>query len=68
MRGIDGRETIDRIRAIDPRTKVLYMSGYADNAIVRNGGLGSGTGFIQKPFTGDELASRVRELLDGVAA
>lgn len=68
MHGLDGRQTIDRIRAIDPATRVLYMSGYSDDAVIRTGGLTAGTGFIQKPFSGDELAARVRELLDGVAA
>jgi two-component system, cell cycle sensor histidine kinase and response regulator CckA len=67
MRRLDGRETIGRIRGIEPATKVLYMSGYTNDAIIRSGGLGPGTGFIQKPFSGDELATRVRELLDGVA-
>ena len=68
MHGLDGRQTIDRIREIEPATKVLYMSGYTDDAIIRSGGLTPGTGFIQKPFSGEELAARVRELLDGVAA
>jgi PAS domain S-box-containing protein len=68
MRGLDGRETTDRIRAIEPSTKVLYMSGYTDDATIRSGALGAGTSFIQKPFSGDALASSVRELLDHVAA
>jgi two-component system, cell cycle sensor histidine kinase and response regulator CckA len=67
MLGVNGRQTIDRIREIEPATKVLYMSGYTDDAIIRSAGLGPRTGFIQKPFSGDELAARVRELLDGVA-
>jgi PAS domain S-box-containing protein len=67
MRRLDGRQTVDGIRGIEPATKVLYMSGYTDDAIIRSGGLGPGTGFIQKPFSGEELATRVRELLDGVA-
>jgi len=67
MRRLDGRQTVDGIRGIEPATKVLYMSGYTDDAIIRGGGLGRGTGFIQKPFSGEELAARVRELLDGVA-
>jgi len=67
MRRLDGRQTVDGIRGIEPATKVLYMSGYTDDAIIRSGGLGPGTGFIQKPFSGEELAIRVRELLDGVA-
>jgi two-component system, cell cycle sensor histidine kinase and response regulator CckA len=68
MRGLDGRETTERIRAIEPSTKVLYMSGYTDDATIRSGALTVGTGFIQKPFSGDALAARVRELLDHVAA
>ncbi len=67
MPGLDGHQTIDRIRELEPATRVLYMSGYIDDAVIRSTGLGPGTGFIQKPFSGDELAVRVRELLDGVA-
>jgi two-component system, cell cycle sensor histidine kinase and response regulator CckA len=68
MHGLDGRQTIERIRKLEPTMKVLYMSGYTDDAIIRSGGLTPGTGFIQKPFSGEELAARVRGLLDGVAA
>ena len=68
MHTLDGRQTIDRIRRIESATKVLYMSGYTNDAIIRTGGLGAGTAFIQKPFSGDELAIRVRELLDGAPA
>jgi two-component system cell cycle sensor histidine kinase/response regulator CckA len=64
MHGLDGRQTTDRIRTIEPTTKVLYMSGYTDDATIRSGALTAGTGFIQKPFSGDDLAARVRELLD----
>ncbi len=67
MLGLDGRQTIDRIREIEPTTRVLYMSGYTDAAVIRSSELGPGTGFIQKPFSGDELAVRVREVLDGAA-
>jgi CheY-like chemotaxis protein len=68
LSGVDGQETIGRIRAIDPTAKVLYMSGYTDDPIIRGGGLGDRTSFIPKPFSGDTLATRVRELLDGVRA
>jgi two-component system cell cycle sensor histidine kinase/response regulator CckA len=68
MHGLDGRETTERIRAIEPATKVLYMSGYTDDATIRSGALAAGTAFIQKPFSGDDLANRVRELLDHVVA
>jgi two-component system, cell cycle sensor histidine kinase and response regulator CckA len=68
MHGIDGRQTTDRIRAIVPTTKVLFMSGYTDDATIRSGALSAGTGFIQKPFSGDALATCVRALLDHAAA
>ena len=68
MSGLDGRQTTDRIRLIEPATKVLYMSGYSEDVTIRSGGLDGATAFIQKPFSGDELAVCVRELLDRVAA
>ncbi|HXK14425.1 MAG TPA: PAS domain-containing protein [Gaiellaceae bacterium] len=64
MQGLDGRETTDRIRTIAPATKVLFMSGYTEDATIRSGARTAGTGFIQKPFSGDALATCVRELLD----
>jgi two-component system, cell cycle sensor histidine kinase and response regulator CckA len=64
MRGLNGRQTVDRIRETQPDTKVLYMSGYTDDTVIRSGALEPGTAFIQKPFSGDDLARRVRELLD----
>jgi two-component system, cell cycle sensor histidine kinase and response regulator CckA len=65
MRGLDGRETTERIRAVAPDIRVLYMSGYTDDAVVQSGAaFDPGTGFIQKPFSGFELAEQVRLLLD----
>ena len=64
MPKISGRELADRIAEIRPEIKVLYMSGYTDNAIVHHGVLGEGMEFIQKPFTVDGLIRKVREVLD----
>ena len=47
-----------------PSLKVLYISGYSTNAIVRNGLLDPGAAFLQKPFTPADLARKVREGLD----
>lgn len=68
MRGLDGQQTVHRIRELVPTTKALLMSGYTDGIVVRSDTLAEGTGFIQKPFAGDQLARRIRELLDGVSA
>jgi CheY-like chemotaxis protein len=69
MRGLNGRETVDRIRKIEPTTKALFMSGYTSDTIIQSGdGLPPGTGFIQKPFSEDKLATLVRELLDRAPA
>ncbi|MEW6349513.1 MAG: PAS domain S-box protein [Thermodesulfobacteriota bacterium] len=60
----DGRTLYRDIAAARPGIKVLYMSGYTANAIVHRGVLERGLHFLQKPFTMDELARRVREVLD----
>jgi two-component system cell cycle sensor histidine kinase/response regulator CckA len=65
MPQMSGRELAERAASIKPNTKVLFMSGYTNDAIVRHGVLDSGTWFIQKPFAADALAARVREVLDG---
>jgi two-component system cell cycle sensor histidine kinase/response regulator CckA len=64
MRGLDGQQTLERIRKIQPATKGLFMSGYTDGLLLRSDALDDQTGFIQKPFSGDDLAHRIRELLD----
>ena len=66
--GLNGRETAEAILEHQPLAKVLYMSGYTDDAVIRVGRFGPGVSFIQKPFTGDELGRYVRGLLDARAA
>jgi two-component system, cell cycle sensor histidine kinase and response regulator CckA len=65
MPEMGGRELVERLRARHPRLKVLYMSGYSDKAITPDGILPSGTGFVEKPFSVDQLMQRLREILDG---
>jgi signal transduction histidine kinase len=64
MPGISGRELAEALRLSKPDLKVLYMSGYTDEAIVRHGVLEEGVQFLQKPFTPQGLAHKVRQVLD----
>lgn len=67
MPGINGRQLADRAIAERPGLKVLYTTGYTRNAIVHNGMLDPGVAFLPKPFTLDQLAVKVRQVLDGEA-
>src|SRR5438477_7042753 len=64
MPGMSGRDLADRLTAQRPGIRVLYMSGYTDNAIVRHGMLEPGLAYLQKPFRPDALVRKVREVLD----
>jgi hypothetical protein len=61
--GIGGRRLAEELRSRWPHLKVLYMSGYTDDAVVRHGIIEADTAFIQKPFTPLSLARKVREVL-----
>jgi two-component system cell cycle sensor histidine kinase/response regulator CckA len=64
MPGVSGRDLAHRITTRNPRTRVLFMSGYTDNVIAHGGVLESGVAFLQKPFTPRGLRQKVREVLD----
>jgi PAS domain S-box-containing protein len=60
-----GRDLVERLAEMRPDAGVLYMSGYTDDAIVRHGVLDENMPFLQKPFSPDSLAQKVKEVLDG---
>ena len=65
MPGMSGRELAQRVTAARPQIKVLYLSGYTEDAILHEGVFEPGTAFLQKPFTLHGLARKVREVLRG---
>jgi len=67
MPGMSGRTLAVRLLELRPELRVIYMSGYTDEAITRHGMLKPGLTYVQKPFTPDALARKVREVLDGAA-
>jgi len=64
MPGLSGRALAERLLAERPGLRVLFMSGYTDDAIGLHGVLEPGTNFLQKPFAGETLVRKVREILD----
>jgi two-component system cell cycle sensor histidine kinase/response regulator CckA len=64
MPKMGGKETAERLKTLHPQMKVIYMSGYTDDAIVHHGVLAPGLNFLEKPFSPGGLAHKVREVLD----
>jgi two-component system cell cycle sensor histidine kinase/response regulator CckA len=64
LQNISGRELAEKIQEGSPDVKVLYMSGYTDDAVLHHGVFAAATAFLQKPFTTESLAQKVREVLD----
>jgi CheY-like chemotaxis protein len=65
MPGMSGPEVAGAVASMRPGTQVLYISGYTDSAIDHHGVLEPGIAYLPKPFSADELARKVREVLDG---
>jgi PAS domain S-box-containing protein len=63
MPGMGGREMVKQLIETRPGTKVLYLSGYTEDAILSDGSIEKGTAFLQKPFTLQSLSRKVREVL-----
>ena len=68
MPGMSGRVLSELVTSLRTETRVLFMSGYSDDAMLRHGVQAAGTQFIQKPFSIDDLATKVREALETAAA
>jgi DNA-binding NtrC family response regulator len=64
MPELNGHRLAQRVTSRRPEIKVLYMSGYIDSPVLQHGVLQHGTAFMQKPFSREVLARKVREVLD----
>src|SRR3954470_3778171 len=64
MPSMNGADLAARLTTERPRLRVLYMSGYTDDAVIRHGVLRGEMGFLQKPFSGEQLLTRVRAAID----
>jgi DNA-binding response OmpR family regulator len=61
---MSGHELVERARPVRPEMRVLYVSGYSEEAIARQGQLTEGVDLLAKPFTPGLLTAKIRELLD----
>ena len=66
MPGMSGKQLADKLSSRYPEIKVIFISGYTDNAIFHHGVLDKNTNFIQKPFTSEALSLKVRKVIDAV--
>ena len=63
--GLNGRQVADAARGINPKLKVLFITGFAENAAIGNGHLDAGMSIITKPFVNAALVNKVRQIIDG---
>ena len=64
MPGMNGRALAERLAELSPATRILFMSGYSDEAVHHHGVIRQESAYVEKPFTALALTRRVRELLD----
>jgi PAS domain S-box-containing protein len=64
MPGLGGRELVGRLKSMSPSLRVLFVSGYTEEGVRKQGVLQPGTEFLEKPFTPDKLLRKIREILD----
>ncbi|MBN2429162.1 MAG: hypothetical protein JXK94_12575 [Deltaproteobacteria bacterium] len=65
MPEMNGRDLADRVLALKPTVRHLFMSGYTGSVLAHHGALWPGANFIQNPFSKGALAVKVRQILDG---
>ena len=65
MPGMTGRDVVERVTPTRPEMKVLYISGYTDEAIKRHGVISRGSAFLSKPFAAGAFLLKIRQVLDG---
>jgi CheY-like chemotaxis protein len=68
MPEMDGKQLAERIGALKPDIRVVFMSGYTDDVVVERSGLDEGVHFLAKPFSRDDLARKLRQVLDSASA
>jgi CheY-like chemotaxis protein len=66
--GVNGRQLADVVREKRPELNVLFVTGYAENAVLNHGHLERGMQVVTKPFSSETLARRVKDLIGGAAA
>jgi PAS domain S-box-containing protein len=66
MPGMSGSDLVKRFSPLHPETKILYMSGYTDDAVIHHGVLAEGVNYLQKPFTIEGVTRKVREVMDSL--
>ena len=64
MPAMNGQQLAEALKEIHPETKVMFMSGYTESTAIQKGILELKTGFLQKPFTANELINKIRGILD----
>jgi len=64
--GMNGKELAERLKELRPNLKVLFFSGYTADVIAHHGVLNPGVAFLHKPFSQEELAQKVREVLENL--